>query len=214
MWIRQAGGLEEGAGLFVTVEGADFSGKSTLARFLRNHFPQAHFTREPGGTPTAERIREVLLDPHLEMDPWTEAYLYAAARADHTRREILPRLGRGQLVVCERYLDSSIAYQGYGRGLGADAVRQINARAVDGLVPDVTFYLRVEEDERMERARRAGLPPDRIERLGEGFMRRVVEGFEEIARSEPGRVVTLDGRREPAHLVTVVRGEILRRYTP
>ncbi len=155
-----------------------------------------------------------MLDPHLEMDPWTEAYLYAAARADHTRREILPRLARRQLVICERYLDSSIAYQGYGRGLGADAVRQINARAVDGLVPDVTFYLRIEEDERMERARRAGLTPDRIERLGEGFMRRVTEGFEEIARREPGRVVVLDGRREPAHLVTVVREEILRRYTP
>src|SRR5215210_8546849 len=118
-------------GIFVTVEGPDFSGKSTLVRAIRpllaNSRPSTHFTREPGGTPVAERIREVVLDPETEMDTWTEAYLYAAARADHVRRAILPRLEAGENVLCERYLDSSLAYQGFGRGLGIEAVRALNA---------------------------------------------------------------------------------------
>ena len=95
----------------MTIEGLDFSGKSTLVRALKDLLEgtNTHFTREPGGTPVAERIREIVLDPEAEMDAWTEAYLYAAARADHARAEILPRLGRGADVVCERYLDSSRA---------------------------------------------------------------------------------------------------------
>src|SRR5918997_3613493 len=97
------------------------------------------------------------------MDAWTEAYLYAAARADHARRGILPRLMRGEHVVCERYLDSSLAYQGFGRGLGVEAVRALNATAVGEVVPDRTFYLRLAQDERERRARELGMPPDRIE---------------------------------------------------
>ena len=121
----------------------DFSGKSTLVRALVPHLagadPPTHFTREPGGTPAAERIRKILVEPGMEMDAWTEAYLYAAARADHARGEILPRLEAGETVLCERYLDSSLAYQGFGRGLGVDAVRALNAFAVGAIVPDSTF---------------------------------------------------------------------------
>ncbi|MBV9455681.1 MAG: dTMP kinase, partial [Rubrobacter sp.] len=124
-------------GVFVTVEGLDFSGKSTLMGNLEGLLtgldPSPYFTREPGGTATAERIRTVLLDPELDMDPWTEAYLYAAARSDLVRREILPRLKNGRVVLCERFLDSSIAYQGAGRGLGLAAVRELNLRAVVGV---------------------------------------------------------------------------------
>ena len=151
-----------------------------------------HFTREPGGTAAAERIREVVLDPNLEMDAWTEAYLYAAARADHVRGEILPRLQAGENVLCERYLDSSLAYQGFGRGLGVEAVRSLNAYAVGTVVPDRTFYLRLDHEERERRARELGAPPDRIEAVGAGFMRRVEEGFEELARIEPERIEVLD----------------------
>lgn len=167
-----------------------------------------HFTREPGGTPAAERIREILLDPTLDMEPWTEAYLYAAARADHARRGILPHLERGEDVLCERYLDSSIAYQGGGRGLGVSAVRELNVRAVGGVFPDRTFYLRLDATERERRARGTGAPLDRIERVGADFMRRVEAGFEELARAEPERIVVLDASRPPEDLAELVVGEI------
>ncbi len=199
----------------MTVEGLDFSGKSTLARnletLLSNLAPPAYFTREPGGTPAAERIRAVLLDPELDMDPWTEAYLYAAARADLVRRGILPRLEKGSVVLCERFLDSSLAYQGAGRGLGLAAVRELNARAVGEIVPDLTFYLRLPEE---ERARESGASLDRIEKVGDDFMRRVEEGFEKIARSEPGRVKVLDASLPPKQLAEAVAREILERVRP
>ena len=199
-------------GIFLTIEGLDFSGKSTLVGALRpllgSTDPPTHFTREPGGTPAAERIREVLLDAELEMDAWTEAYLYAAARADHARGEILPRLMRGENVLCERYLDSSVAYQGFGRGLGADAVRELNARAIGGVVPDRTFYLRLDAEERERRARSLGVLLDRIEKVGDEFMRRVEEGFEELARLEPDRIKVLDATRSPEELAELVVGEI------
>jgi dTMP kinase len=198
----------------VTVEGLDFSGKSTLVRNLKELLtgldPPPYFTREPGGTPAAERVRTVLLDPELDMDPWTEVYLYAAARADLVRREILPRLKKGELVLCERFLDSSLAYQGVGRGLGLAAVRELNARAIGGVTPDLTCYLRLPPEEQARRARESGAPPDRIEKIGDDFMRRVEEGFEEIARSEPGRVRVLDASLPPEQLAETVGREILK----
>jgi len=194
----------------VTIEGLDFSGKSTLVRALKGSLSDTdtHFTREPGGTPVAERIREILLDPEADMEEWTEAYLYAAARADHARVEILPRLGRGEDVVCERYLDSSLAYQGFGRGLGVDAVRALNAFAVGAIVPDRTFYLRLDPAERERRVEELGVRPDRIESVGAEFMRRVEEGFEELARLEPGRIEILDASRPPRELAGLVVGRI------
>jgi dTMP kinase len=167
-----------------------------------------YFTREPGGTPAAERIRALVLDPEVEMDAWTEAYLYAAARADHTRHGIEPRLVRGENVVCERYLDSSLAYQGYGRGLGVEAVRELNAWAVGEVVPDRTFYLRIGAEERARRARELGSSLDRIEKVGDEFWRRVERGFEELIRLEPRRIEVLDGERPPGELAELVVGEM------
>jgi len=166
-----------------------------------------YLTREPGGTPAAERIRGIVLDPTVEMDAWTEAYLYAAARADHVRKTILPRLQAGENVLCERYLDSSIAYQGFGRGLGVDEVRALNAFAVGTLVPDRTFYLRLDQYEREQRAGRLGAP-DRIEAVGAQFMRRVEEGFEELARLEPERIEVLDASLAPESLAGLVVGRM------
>ena len=163
-----------------------------------------HFTREPGGTPAAERVRELLLDPAVKMEPWTEAYLYAAARADHVRRRIRPRLHLGESVTCERFLDSSIAYQGFGRGLGADAVRELNAPAVGDVVPDRTFYLRLGAVERERRARSSGARPDRIEGVGAEFMRRVEGGFEELVLHEPDRIEVLDASQPPEALAEAV----------
>ena len=179
-----------------------------LERVLAGSEPPTHFTREPGGTPAAERIRRLVLDPEMEMEVWTEAYLYAAARADHARRVILPHLMRGESVVCERYLDSSLAYQGFGRGLGVEVVRELNARAVGDVIPDRTFYLRLDPGERVCRARRLGASLDRIEKIGDEFVRRVEEGFEELARLEPERIVALDAGRSPEELAELVVGEI------
>ena len=200
-------------GIFVTLEGMDFSGKSTLVRvlgpLLENLKSPTHFTREPGGTPAAERIREVLLDADLDMNSWTEAYLYAAARADHARREILPRIEWGENVFCERYLDSSVAYQGAGRGLGVEAVRGLNSWAVGSLVPDKTFYLRLDADERARRARKSGALLDRIEKVGAEFAGKVEAGFEELARLEPERIEALDATRSSEELAEIV----LRAFT-
>jgi dTMP kinase len=179
-----------------------------LEPLLASSDPPTHFTREPGGTPVAELIRGLLLDPEVEMDAWAEAYLYAAARADHARRGILPRLERGENVVSERYLDSSVAYQGFGRGLGVEAVRELNARAVGSVAPVKTFYLRLDAAERARRARSLGAPLDRIEKIGGEFMRRVEEGFEELARLEPDRIEVLDATRSPEELAELVVGEI------
>ncbi len=200
-------------GPFVTIEGLDFSGKSTLVRNLKALLTDLDsppfFTREPGGTPAAERIRELLLDPELDMDPWTEAYLYAAARADLMRYSILPHLKGGRVVVCERFLDSSLAYQGVGRGLGVAAVRELNVRAIGDVVPDATFYLRLSPEERIRRARESGATLDRIEKAGDDFMKRVEEGFEDLARSEPDRIKVLDASLAPERLAEVIRIEIL-----
>ncbi len=200
----------------MTIEGLDFSGKSTLVRALKDSLEgtNTHFTREPGGTPVAERIREILLDPEVEMDAWTEAYLYAAARADHARAEILPRLERGEDVVCERYLDSSLAYQGVGRGLGLEAVRHLNSYAVEAAMPDRTFYLRLDPEERERRAATLGAPLDRIEALSADFMRRVEAGFEGLVKDEPGRILVLDAALAPGELADLVVGEMRRlQYT-
>ena len=181
---------------------------------LEGSAPATYFTREPGGTPTAERIREIVLDPGLDMDAWTEAYLYAAARADHVSGVILPRLQGGENVVCERYLDSSVAYQGHARGLGVEEIRALNAFAVGTVVPDRTFYLRLEPGERWRRALNLGAPLDRIEAVGDDFMRRVEEGFEQLARLEPERIEVLDASLPPAELAGIVVGEMRRlQYT-
>ncbi|CAN5596969.1 dTMP kinase [soil metagenome] len=195
-------------GLFVTLEGLDFSGKSTLVNTLKPPLAKldvpTHFTREPGGTPVAEEIRKILLDPELDMDPWTEAYLYAAARADHARREILPAIDRGENVFCERYLDSSLAYQGLGRGLGAETVRELNSWAISNVLPDRTFYLRLEAEERVRRARDSGALLDRIEKAGAEFAGRVEAGFETLVRAEPERIKVLDATLSPEELAEIV----------
>ena len=125
------------------------------------------------------------------MDPLTEAYLYAAARAEHVRRVILPALQRGETVLCDRYLDSSLAYQGYGRGLGEETVRRINAQAVAGCLPDRTYLLRVPEEAAARRVGARG-QRDRIENAGEAFLRRVEAGFCRLAEREPARILAVD----------------------
>ncbi|HEY7398401.1 MAG TPA: dTMP kinase [Gaiellaceae bacterium] len=191
--------------MFVTFEGVDWSGKSTQAKLLAAWLAEQGRvvleTREPGGTPVAEAVRDLVLHGD-EMSPWAEAALYAAARAENVDAVIRPALARGEDVVCDRYLDSSVAYQGAGRGLGEAAVRELSVLVTGGLFPDRTFLVGLDP----ERAReRAGGDPDRIERAGWDFMRVVDRAYRELAAAEPGRIVVVDGDRPPAEIAEEVR---------
>ena len=167
--------------MFVTFEGIDGSGKTTqaalLAEWAAGEGHEVVAVREPGGTPLGERIRELLLDGP-EMTAWAEASLFAAARAELAERVIRPALLRGAWVVCDRYVDSSLAYQGAARGLGIAAVAELNATATGGLAPDMTFVLLLDPDVALER--RAAGRPDRIEREDADFVRRVDAGYREL----------------------------------
>jgi dTMP kinase len=194
--------------MFVTFEGVDWSGKSTqtrlLAEWLRGQGRTVLETREPGGTPAAEAAREVVLHGP-SMSPWAEAALYAAARADHVANAIRPALERGEDVICDRYLDSSVAYQGVARGLGAERVRELSLMVTDGLLPDRTFLVLLDPD---EAAARAGDDHDRIEREGGDFMRRADEAYRALAAQEPERVVALDGARAAEEIAEEVRAHV------
>jgi dTMP kinase len=199
--------------VFVTFEGIDGSGKTTqaalLADWARGEGHEVVAVREPGGTPLGERVRGLLLDGP-EMSPWAEAALFAAARAELAERVIRPALLRDAWVVCDRYVDSSLAYQGAARGLGIEAVRELNAAATGGLTPDLAFVLLVDPDVAL--ARRAGRP-DRIEREDADFVRRVDAGYRDLVAAAPGRYVVLDGSRPRDELARRVR-VTLRRLIP
>jgi dTMP kinase len=194
--------------MFVTFEGVDWSGKSTqaelLAAWLREQGRAVLHTREPGGTPVGEAVRDLVLHGH-DMAPWAEAALYAAARADHVEHAIRPALERGDDVVCDRYIDSSVAYQGYARGLGEDRVRDLNLTVTRGLEPERTFLVLL--DPATARSR-AGGDRDRIEREGDDFMQRVDQGYRALAAANPDRVVPLDGTRAAEEIAEEVREHV------
>ena len=181
-------------GFFITFEGGDGSGKSTQIALLRDWLVQAGYdvilTREPGGTRISERIRELILDPdNIEMADMTETLLYAAARAQLVSQMIKPALEEGKIVICDRFVDSSIAYQAYGRGLG-DAVGVINTYAVDGCMPDLTVLLRLDPEKGSSRI--ADREHDRIEQAPDAFHRKVYEGYLELEKSYPERIFGID----------------------
>jgi len=194
--------------MFLTFEGVDWSGKSTqaglLAEWLREQGRAVLATREPGGTPIAEAVREVVLHGH-DMTPWAEAALYAAARADHVEHAIRPALERGEDVICDRYIDSSVAYQGVARALGEDEVLQLNLTVTRGLLPDRTFLVLLDADEAQ---RRGAGQPDRIEREGASFMRRVDEAYRALPARNHDRIVAVDGARPPAEIAEEVREHV------
>jgi dTMP kinase len=182
--------------LFVTLEGVDGAGKSTQARLLAEALgPETLLLREPGGTPAGERLRELLKDGAVELHPRAELLLFCAARAELVEEVIRPALERGRDVVCDRFVDSTVAYQGAARGLGEDVVAQLNEIAVDGCTPDRTVLLRIEVDDAAERAEERGGPraSDRFEREGRSFQGRIAEAFDRIAAAEPERVAVVDG---------------------
>jgi len=195
--------------MFVTFEGVDGSGKSTQAELLRDSLAadgrEVLLTREPGGTEVGEGIRELVLEGPA-MTPWSEAALFAAARAELVETVIRPALARGAIVISDRYIDSSLAYQGIARDVGLDHVLELNLHAVRGLLPDRTVLLLVEP----ELAARRAVLQDRLEREGREFHERVAAAYRELAGLYPERIVVFDGARDPHELAREIH-ELIRR---
>ena len=180
--------------MFIALEGVDGSGKSTQVSLLAEALgPDTLKIREPGGTDAAEAIRGTLADPSVPLDPTAELLLFFAARADLASRVIRPALEAGRVVVSDRFVDSTEAYQGVARGLGIEVVAELNRIATGGLMPDLTILLRVDPEVGLGRARSA----DRFEAEGLGFQRLVAGAYEEIAEREPQRVAVVDGTGSP-----------------
>jgi dTMP kinase len=193
--------------VFVTFEGLDGSGKSTqaklLAEALRGDGRDVVLTREPGGTELGEQIRSLLLHSS-HVAPWAEATLFAAARAELVEGVIAPALADGKDVVCDRYIDSSLAYQGIARDLGVSRILELNLHATGGLLPDRTFLVLVEPDVARERTD----PSDRIEREGHDFARTVDEAYRGLAEMFPNRIVTVDGAQPADRLAEEIHGRV------
>jgi dTMP kinase len=191
--------------VFVSFEGVDGSGKTTQARLLEQHLTglgrDVVATREPGGTELGEELRRLVLNGP-EVSPWAEAAIFAAARAEHAAEVIRPALARGADVVCDRFVDSSLAYQGIARGLGLERVLELNVTVLEGLLPDRTFVFAV--DAETAAARRKG-EPDRIEQEGDGFMAEVGRAYERLAERFPERVELLDGTQSVGEIAAEVR---------
>jgi len=196
--------------MFVTFEGIDGAGKSTqaelLAAALRQEGRDVVTTREPGGTALGEEVRRLLLGG-TDVSPWAEAALFAAARAELVERVISPALARGAAVVCDRYLDSSLAYQGIARGLGVERVLELNLAAIAGVLPDRTFVLLVDPETGLRRMTEA---PDRIEREGEGFLFRVDQAYRSLAETFPNRIRLIDATRPASEIGSVVLEDVRR----
>ncbi len=188
-------------GALITIEGLDGAGKTTLAQGLVREIAargrSVELLREPGGVALSERIRELVKDPALTVGAHAEALLYAAARAQLVQERLLPLLDAGALVLLDRFVDSSLAYQGAGRELGVEQIRAINHFATAGLQPDRTLLLCISPHTGRTRQGTRGLDPDRLELEGEAFFARIAAAYSDLARAEPRRIASLDAERPP-----------------
>ena len=200
-------------GKFITFEGSEGCGKSTQSKFLVDHLTAkgipVKLIREPGGVVISEKVREILLDrKNTQMNKECETLLYMAARAQLVEEVLIPELAAGTVLVCDRFLDSTVAYQGYGCGVSVDVIKAMGLFATKGIVPDLTFFLDLPTEEGLLRR---GTERDRIELRSMEYHERVRAGYHQIAQSEPGRVVVIDGRRskEENRLAICTRVEML-----
>jgi dTMP kinase len=206
--------MESRGGRFITFEGGEGTGKSTQARLLATHLRrlgrETLLTREPGGAPLSERLRSLLLEGELAVDPVAELLLYEAARRQHVAEVIVPALERGAVVLCDRFADATVAYQGHGRGLDIPIIERLNELACGDCRPSITFLLAFDDSrEGLERARkRHGTGGDRFEREELAFHERVRTGYLALASAEPGRFAVIDARGTPG----TVRRRILAAY--
>ncbi|AIQ33210.1 MULTISPECIES: dTMP kinase [Paenibacillus] len=193
-------------GFFITLEGGDGSGKTTVlgrvAAYLQNRSMPYRITREPGGVEIAEKIRSIILDPaHTAMDARTEALLYAASRSQHLAEVVEPALREGLTVLCDRFVDSSLVYQGHARGLGIEEVWSINRFAIGNRMPDLTFYLDVDPEIGLSRiAANQEREVNRLDLESLSFHQKVREGYQLLVEANPDRIVVLDANR-PIHMV-------------
>ena len=192
-------------GRLITIEGLDGAGKSTLAHALKQELDGRGLTvellREPGGVEVSERIRTLVKDPSLSVTPRAEALLYAAARAQLVTEVVAPLLSRGAVVVLDRFVDSSLAYQAGGRDLEIADVREINRFATGGLEPDLTLLLRIHPAEGRARQAQRSLDQDRLERETEEFFLKIAAAYEELAHAEPQRIVVIDAAQGPGRVL-------------
>ena len=189
------------SGLFITLEGGEGAGKTTIANAVIDKLStlgiETLYTREPGGIKIAEKIREVILDrDHTEMDCRTEALLYAAARRQHLVEKVKPAMDEGRIVLCDRFVDSSIVYQGYARGIGMDEVREINQFAIEGFMPDLTIFFDIKPEIGLARiAANDSREVNRLDLEGLAFHELVYEGYKKQAKMNPERIVSVDATK-------------------
>ena len=200
-------------GLFITFEGTDGTGKTTqiqrLAADLRKTGYDVCLTREPGGTPISEQIRDMLLNPdHSEMTATTELLLYAASRAQHVSEVIKPSLEAGKVVISSRFADAMVVYQGYGRGLDLERINHLNRIATDGVTPDVTFVLDLPVEVGLQRVRNSRGGLDRLEREKIEFHRRLREGYQILAKQEPQRLRIINAQVSPEQVYAQIQAII------
>jgi dTMP kinase len=192
-------------GRLVTIEGLDGAGKSTLASSLAREIARrghaVELLREPGGVPISERLRALVKDPALTVSPRAEALLYAAARAQLVHERLTPLLAQGMFVLLDRFVDSSLAYQGAGRALGVEEVHAINLFATGGLTPDRTLLLRISPAAGRARLRARANEPDRLELEDERFFTTIAAAYDELAREEPARICAIDAAQPPEHVL-------------
>ncbi len=185
-------------GKFITLEGPDGSGKSTFIRLISEYMESKGIsfivTREPGGTPIGEKIRDIILDnENINMGSETEALLYAAGRSQHIHEKIIPALKEGKIVISDRFLLSSLAYQGVGRGLGIENVKMINDFGLRGIQPDLILFFHIDPEITLERKTTQG--GDRLEKEGNDFHRKVYEGYRELIEKYPENICRIDARK-------------------
>ena len=205
-------------GVFITIEGGEGAGKSTLIEQLSNRMLQRGkpllMTREPGGIPIAEQIRAVILDrKNVTMDARTEALLYAAARRQHLVEKVVPALGKGCIVICDRFIDSSLAYQGYARGLGMDEVWAINQFAIQETMPDLTIYMDVTPEVGLKRIEQASEREiNRLDLEQQVFHEKVREGYLKLMQKNPDRIVLVNAEQSPEMVLDDVLAAIDDRF--
>lgn len=204
--------------LFITIEGPDGSGKTTqinlLTKYLEHKGYKVNLTREPGGTSISEKIREIILSTENEgMCDMTEALLYAASRAQHVEEKIRPLLDKGEIVICDRFVDSSVVYQGVARNLGVDTIEKINSYATSGLEPDITFLLYIDAEEGIRR-KKDQRNLDRLEKEKLEFHQQVCEAYKKLAQKHPNRICLIEAKDSIENIHEKIKEEFNKKFSP